>query len=145
MDIMYNICLLAGLLAAGTAAAGCPGSLPVQGVQSVDNCVPLREGCVPAAQALHDYVSAAADDSEELLSIAMHGSPWHLFDPQHRIMRIEDVARMVRQQGSKVRRVQLQASWSGVAPDARHKTLAQQLSDALGGLPVAGQGSAASR
>lgn len=46
---------------------------------------------------------------------------------------------MVRQQGNKIKRVILVASWSGTAPDSRSDSLAKKLSMALGGMPVSGQ------
>ncbi len=85
------------------------------------------------------YMNATPEDGPTTLSIATHSSPWHLYDGDYRILEIEEVAAMVRQQGSKIKRVILVASWSGLAPDPHSKSLAQKLSEALGGSPVTGQ------
>ncbi|MGW8389434.1 hypothetical protein [Pseudoduganella sp. HUAS MS19] len=136
---LHRALALLSLLAACTGVqADCPAALPLKGVLSVDNCYPMREGCVPAAEALYQYTTAMPDVGDEVLRISMHGSPWHLYGPDSRIMTIEDLAGIVRQQGSKIREVVLMSSWSGAAPGKKHKSLAQQLSNALGAMKVRG-------
>ncbi|WP_374583209.1 hypothetical protein [Pseudoduganella sp.] len=131
------ILLLAAL--AGSASASCPSSLPLQGALTIATCPPMKEGCVPAEQALHSYMQALPDAGDEVLRIGAHGSPWHLYGADYRILGIGQLAGMVRAQGGKIRRVLLLSSWSAVAPDRQRKALAQQLAQALGGMPVEGQ------
>lgn len=127
------------LAAAGSATASCPNSLPLKGMLTVPNCVPMKAGCQRADEALYAYMKARPNQGDEVLTIGLHGSPWHLFGPDQRILDIEQLAAMVRQHGSKIRRVELLSSWSGVAPDAQRQSLARQLSQALGGMAVDGQ------
>lgn len=138
MPISRTIATLSLLAACAGVRAGCPSTLPLQGTINVDNCYPMRDGCIPAAEALYRYNAAAPDDGEEVLSISLHGSPWHLYDSDYRILLIEDLASMVRQQGNKIQRVRLMSSWSGIAPEKGRKPLTQQLADALGGMKVSG-------
>lgn len=132
---------LAFMLAAfaSAASASCPATLPLQGALNIDNCSPMREQCLPAGEALHNYMSAQPDAGAEVLRIGLHGSPWRLYGPDYRILRVEELAAMVRAQGGKIRRVELLSSWSGVAPRRQRQSLAQQLSKALDGMPVQGQ------
>lgn len=129
--------LLAAL--AGSASADCPTSLPLKGALSIANCYPMKDGCVPAAEALHAAITAMPDAGDDVLRISMQGSPWHLYGPDYRILDIETLAGMVRAQGQKIQRVLLFSSWSGLAPDRQRKSLAQQLSHALDGMPVEGK------
>lgn len=136
---MKNFIFLAVLAVCAMARADCTSSLPLKGMQAIDNCDPAHAKCVRADQALYAYMVARKDAGEHVLTIGLHGSPWHLYGPEYHIIDIDELAGMVRQQGSKIQRVVLLASWSGVAPDRHTKSLAQQLSSALGGMPVAGQ------
>lgn len=131
--------LLAALAASSGASAACTSALPLKGSLTIATCSPSKDGCVPAEQALHAYMEAMPDAGDEVLRIGMHGSPWHLYGPDYRILSIEQLAGMVRAQGGKIRRVVLNASWSGVAPERQRKPLAQQLSQALNGMPVEGR------
>jgi hypothetical protein len=133
-----GLALLALLAACAAARADCPTTLPLKGVVDIGNCDPKREDCVPAADALYEYSRAMPDAGDEVLRIMLHGSPWHLYAADYRIMTVESMAGMVRQQGSKIREVVLLSSWSGAAPDKHHAPLAQQLSKALGSMKVSG-------
>ncbi|MTW12845.1 hypothetical protein GM658_19745 [Pseudoduganella eburnea] len=130
--------LLSLLAACATAQADCPTTLPLKGVINLDNCYPIGADCVPAAEALYQYTLASPDVGDEVLSISLHGSPWHFYGPDSRIMTIENMAGMVKQQGSKIHEVILMASWSGASPDKHRRSLAQQLSSALGDMKVSG-------
>lgn len=121
------------------AQAECSSRLPLKGVLAITNCAPAGPNCIPGEQAMHDYAEAQEDDGPEVLSIALHGSPWHLYGPEFHILEVDELADMVRQQGSKIKRVVLYASWSGVSPEPNGKSTAQKLSAALGGMPVTGQ------
>jgi len=138
MTFQRGFALLSLLAACATAQADCPTTLQLSGVINIDNCNPKREDCVPAAEALYQYSAAMPDGSDEVLRIMLHGSPWHFYGPDYRIMTIENLAGMVKQQGSKIREVVLVSSWSGASPDKRHEPLAQQLSNALGTIKVTG-------
>lgn len=132
------LALLSLLAACATAQADCPATLPLKGVINIDNCYPMRADCVPASEALYQYSSAAPDVGDEVLRISLQGSPWHLYGPDSRIMTIDNLAAVVKQQGSKIRQVILMSSWSGTAPDKHHAPLTQQLSSALGDMKVSG-------
>ncbi|XLZ68966.1 hypothetical protein ABT364_20805 [Massilia sp. SR12] len=111
----------------------------MKGSLSIATCAPGKDGCVPANEALNAYMTAQPDTGDAVLRIGLHGSPWHLYGPDYRILGIEQLADMVRAQGAKIQRVVLNASWSGVAPERQRQPLAQQLSQALGGMPVEGR------
>lgn len=138
MTLLRGLAVLSLLAACAGAQADCPATMPLKGVIKLDNCYPMRKDCVPAAEALYDYTTAMPDAGDEVLRISLHGSPWHLYGPDSRIMTIGDLAAVVRQQGSKIRQVILMSSWSGTAPDKEHEPLAQRLSTALGNMKVSG-------
>jgi hypothetical protein len=127
------------LASCSAAQAHCPTMTRLKGLVSIKQCVPSSGHCVRADEALQKFIDAMPDDGPSTLSIATHSSPWHFYDGDYQILEIEEVAAMVRQQGSKIKRVVLVASWSGTSPDPRSKSLAQKLSTALGGMPVTGQ------
>jgi hypothetical protein len=139
MAIMQRLACLILIAACCTAQADCPVTLPLDGFVTIEHCDPAGGQCVRADTALVKYIDAMPDDGPSTLSIAMQGSPWHLYDAQYHILEVDELAAMVRQQGSKIERVVLVASWSATAPDPRAKSLAQKLSLALGGMPVTGQ------
>jgi TPR repeat protein len=78
------------------------------------------------------------NDDPSILNINMHTSPWRFYDGDMRILTVDDVAELVGEHVKKVGRIQLVGSWTGVAPDASTKSLAQKLSEALKGFPVTG-------
>lgn len=121
------------------AQADCSTTIPLQGFVTIAQCDPASTHCVRADEALHEYMNAMPDDGASVLSIATHGSPWHLYDQDYRILEIEELATMVRRQGGNAKRVELIASWSGAPPDSHTRSVAQKLSKALGGMPVRGQ------
>ncbi len=127
------------LATACVAQANCPTSLPLQGTATINSCAPSAPKCVSAGQALFQYLESNKDANPDVLFIRVTGSPWHLYGPDFHILEIDELAQLVKRQANKVKRVVLAASWSGVAPDARTPSLAQQLSTALGGMPVSGQ------
>jgi len=129
--VSFHRCLtvFALLAACAIAQADCPSTLPLKGALNIDNCYPMREDCVLAADALYEYSHAMPDNSEDVLRISTQGSPWHLYDADSRIITIDSLAGMVRQQGDKIRQV---------VPDRHRKALAQQLSQALGTIKVSG-------
>ena len=141
MTLYRRFALVSLLAACAVAQADCPTTLPLKGVLNVDNCYPMREDCVPAADALYQYAEAVPDGGDEEMTIALQGSPWHLYGPDSRIMTIDTLAGILRQAGKKkkkLRHVVLMSSWSGTAPDKQHQPLAQQLSNKLGDVKVSG-------
>lgn len=120
------------------AFAGSESSLKLEGTLRVDSCASLNGGCISAAKAIYDYsLSAKLDPS--VYGIYMQASPWRLYNGDMRIITIEEVAKGVKPKlGDNFRRIELIASWSGVAPGPNVKSLAQKLSDALDGFPVRG-------
>lgn len=138
MSLRRCLTVFSLLAACALAQADCPSTLPLKGALNIDNCYPMREDCVPAADALYEYSHAMPDNSEDVLRISTQGSPWHLYDADSRIITIDSLAGVVRQQGDKIRQVVLMASWSGAASDQHRKALSQQLSKALGTMKVSG-------
>jgi len=124
--------------AAGSDAAGkCETSLKLDGAVSVVCCAPT-DGCIPADKAVYEYTEAAKDDPA-MLSISLQSSPWHLYDGDMRILTVDELAQMVKPYLKKgVKRIVLVASWTGVSPDGKNKSIAQKLSDLLDGFPVSG-------
>jgi hypothetical protein len=136
---LFTGLLLVGILLSGGgyAFAECESSLELQGTISVDCCKPIDK-CASAGEAVYKYMDAIKDEPT-VLTIGLQASPWHLYDHEMRILRIEELARMIKPQlKDPVKRVQLVASWTGVAPEHNGKSIAERLSSALGGFPVSG-------
>lgn len=132
--------IIATLVAASfEAVANCKTSLPLQGAASIKTCNPQAEKCLSGMGALAEYSpKVKGSDDPAVLNISMHTSPWRFYGGDMRILSAEDVAELVREHVKKVKRIQLVASWTGVAPDASTKSLARKLSEALKGFPVTG-------
>lgn len=129
------VCIL--LTECGYAFADCESSLELQGAVSIACCKPI-ESCSSAGETLYKYMDAIKDDPE-VLTISLQASPWHLYDQDMRILRIEELAQMVKPQlKAPVKRIQLIASWTGVAPEKNWKPIAERLSSLLSGFPVSG-------
>lgn len=126
------------LLALGKVFGSCPSTLPVSGSISVTACDSKKETCVSSVRAVFEYAQRENDSST--YSVAVHSSPWRLYDPNGRILRLEDLAAMIKP-GLKPyhKHVLLLASWSGVAPGVRDSSIAARLSARLGGFAVVGQ------
>ncbi|SMC20309.1 hypothetical protein SAMN02745857_00905 [Andreprevotia lacus DSM 23236] len=131
--------LFALLAASQLVQANCNVALKLQGSVSVKRCDKQSTDCIPASDAVYQYTHARKDDADDELVIALHGSPWHVYDPDYHIIDMAELAALVRQQGSQIKHVTLLSSWSGIAPTPDSKSLAQQLSAALKGMPVSGQ------
>lgn len=126
-------------IASQLAIADCKSFLPLEGVTSIDTCDPQTEKCVPAAKALYTYMDKAKDDPS-VVTVALHASPWRFYDPEMRILSVEEVAEMLRSHLTKgVKRIHLTASWTGIAPSPGQQSLAQRLSEQLKGFPVEGE------
>jgi len=133
--------LLSAVLVANSciALADCRTSVPVEGVISVKACDSRTETCIAGTKAVYDYMDKMKDDPS-VLAMGLHASPWRFYDSDMRILTIEEMAEMAQPQiGKKVKRIDLIASWSGVAPHSGGKSLAQKLSDSLKGFPVSGK------
>lgn len=125
------------LMEYGYAFAECETSLKLQGALSVACCKPA-DSCKSAGETLYKYMDAIKDDPE-VLTIGLQASPWHLYDQEMRILRVEELAQMVKTQlKAPVKRIQLIASWTGVAPEKNWKSIAERLSSVLNGFPVSG-------
>lgn len=135
---MKKILLLTLALSTSLAWGACTTGLPLKGFVSVDTCATAGPDCVPAPQALYQYVEAQKDDGPDVLSIALHGSPWRLYDAEDRILEISELASIIRAKGSVIKRVEIYSSWSAAAPDRHSKALTQRLSLALNGMQVKG-------
>lgn len=124
------------------AAQACETShLPLSGTATVPTCSPQQdpENCIYAGKALYQYMDALPD-SDDVLTIGLHASPWRVYDGDMRILTIDELATSSRNSlNGKVKRVELIGSWTGVSPAPGTPSLAQRLSDALGGIPVTGE------
>lgn len=131
--------LLLGLLMPSVGAfANCASHLPLDGTLVVPTCTSGSEGCKPAAELLYAY-AGVPDNDPTVLTAAVQTSPWRIYDPELRIISPEEFAAMLRPNLTpKMKHVQIQGSWSGVAPGPGLPSLAQRVSKALGGLPVDG-------
>jgi hypothetical protein len=126
------------LLLACSNTLACPSSLPLKGTQFVASCDTRQSDCIDAAKVLHDNMEAEPD-IPSVVTVGVQTSPWHIYGPDMRIITIDEFAATIRPTlKDPVKSVALQGSWTGVAPDKDHKSLADQLSKALGGYPVSG-------
>ena len=123
-------------------ALGCETShLPLSGAVSVATCSPKQESpdCVYAGEAVYEY-SKAMPDTDALYTIILQASPWRMYDGDMRILTVDDVANAVRPNlNGKVERVELIGSWTGVSPEPGVPSLADRVSNALGGFAVVGE------
>jgi hypothetical protein len=136
---MRFLIFLAFLATCCFAQADCSSNLSLKGIITVENCYPSNAKCGSAEKTLYQYMATRKDDDPSLLVIGLHGSPWHVYDPDYHIIEMDELVGIIKQQGPNIKRVVLLASWSGVAPDQHGKSLAQKLSAALGGMPVDGE------
>lgn len=137
----YATFLFLALSATFTCASpdDCPSDLPLEGVVSIETCDKEKETCVSALQAVAEYI-ARVEDTPETCTVALHSSPWRLYDPEMRIITVRELGDRIRPAlKSPVKSVALVASWTSVSPDGKTKSLAAQLSEYLGGFPVTGQ------
>jgi len=129
---------LAGLLASPMLSADCKSDLPLAGTVSVESCTKPSADCISASKALNDYANAP-DNDDSVLSIGLQSSPWRLYGPDLRIMRVGELAKVIRANlKPSIKHVRLDGSWTGVSPDKSKASLAGQLSKALDGFPVDG-------
>lgn len=138
-DLMKRV--LAALCLLSPVALACDtSSLPLSGTLTVQTC-PGQDSpdCVYSGKALYDYMEAVPD-SDAVYTIALHSSPWRMYDGELRILTVEDVAEHVRaKMDGKLERVELIGSWTGATAAAGVPSLAERLSKALGGFPVRGE------
>lgn len=135
---MKTTLFLAGIAATfSIAAADCGHKLPVSGAVAVPGCDAAKQRCREAGEALKLYLEKTADDANTVF-VMMHASPWRLYDGQHRILTVEEMAEKIRPAGQRIHRVVMRASWSGVRPDAQTPSLAERLATSLKGIKVEG-------
>ena len=122
---------------AADAMAECAKGLPLEGSLAIPTCDHGAPGCRPAYKLLYEYTEAMPDDDTSV-DIAMHSSPWRMYDPQMRIVTAKEMAETIRPHlDAKTRRVRLVGSWTGIAPTGGRGSHAQQVS-ALIDPPVEG-------
>lgn len=134
--ILLALCLIS------PAALACDTShLSLSGTLSVKTCSPAQDAtdCVDSGRALYEYMEAVPDN-DSLFTIGLQASPWRMYDGEMRILTPDDVAQAVRSRvDGKLERVELIASWTGVAPEPGVPSLADRVSKALDGFPVKGE------
>ena len=112
----------------------CETNLSLAGTEAVAGCDPATQACIPGAEAVFAYSDAYPDTDAELV-IALSSSPWHFYDPEGRIIPVDEMVAILRTHiTEKIKRVVLLGSWTG----GGGKPLAQQVADGLGSLPVEG-------
>lgn len=118
--------------------AKCKSGMSLEGTMSIPGCD--SDKCVSGAEATYKYADNIPENKDpKILVLSLHSSPWRFYDGEMRILSIEEVAEIAKPYIEKgVKRIILMASWSGVAPDRKEKSLAQKLSNALDGFPVSG-------
>lgn len=137
----FRLALLLLLPIAVGAAADCttPG-LKLHGMVGVESCDPAKQKCQPGSAAVAERLDRG-DDAATDYTVAMMTSPWHLYDGENRILLPAEAADLIRPGLKKKRgakRVLLIGSWTGVSAEEGGQSLAQQVSAALDGFPVAG-------
>lgn len=121
-----------------SALAECLSSLPLNGVITIKTCDANKEACVSGEKAVYDYMQKVKD-KPGAYTVALNASPWRFYDAEMRIVTVQEMAQTLKSSLTKEKkRIELIASWTGVAPDDNSKSLAQQLSDQLNGFPVSG-------
>lgn len=133
-------CLLWTVLSVAncSALAECSAGLPLSGVITIKTCDANKETCVPGEKAVYDYMQKV-EDKPEAYTVALNASPWRFYDAEMRIVTVQEMAQTLKSSLTKEKkRIELIASWTGVSPDINSKSLAQRLSDHLGGFPVSG-------
>lgn len=140
VDSLARRCLLWTVLAVAncSALAECPSGLPLSGVITINTCDENKETCVLGEKAVYDYMQKV-EDKPGVYTVALNASPWRFYDAEMRIVTVQEMAQTLKSSLAKdTKRIELIASWTGVAPENNSKSLAQQLSDQLNGFPVSG-------
>lgn len=134
--VLLALCLLS------PAALACESDhqLALSGTATVETCSPQTSAdCVFSGNVLHPYFAAATDDPS-VMGIGLQSSPWRLYDGDMRILSVEELATVVRaNRDATETRIELIGSWTGVSPSPGVPSLADRLSNALGGFPVRGE------
>ena len=132
-----TLALLFALLPA--TALACGPAKGLSGMLPIPTCTPGAQdpSCIPAHEAVYAATEAVEIPAE--FTIAVQTSPWRMYDGNDRILRVEEIAAVVRKQRPATdTRVRLVGSWTAARPDGEGQTLAQRLSAALDGFPVEG-------
>ncbi len=136
--LILVLSLLVGMPTTMKAAlAECATGLPLEGTIWVETCDAKVQECVYAKKALYEYLKNMKDD-DEVISVASISSPWRMYDSNMRILRVTELAELIKPNLEKSKKVLLLASWSGVAPHGKEKSLSDELSELLDGFPVTG-------
>jgi len=110
----------------------------LDGAVAVEACNSKREKCIDAARTLFEYTERIPDDPA-VVSVALQTSPWRFYGPDMRVLSVDDMASSIRPHlKNEAKRVRLLGSWTGVAAEADARSLAEQVSRALDGVPVEG-------
>lgn len=129
------LCLF--LLSSFNLLAECETDLGTSGTITIKGCDPKVDKCIPASKALYDYMEKGEDDSA--FTIAVTTSPWRLYDQDNRIIRIEELAAIIKPAlKENMKSVKIFGSWSGVRPDKDTKSIAEKLSLCMDNFPVSG-------
>jgi hypothetical protein len=117
--------------------ADCPAPFALEGTLVVETCKKGTRKCEQASKLVFEYVERHRDD-DNVFSIALQSSPWHLYDADMRIIDIDALAETVRT-GLEPhhKRLLLLGSWTAAAPEGV-QSHAERLSAALNGFPVEG-------
>ncbi len=123
----------------GLARAECQHGFHLEGTLSVKDCDPKMEVCLNGIRAIYEYGEKLDDGGDEVLTISIMSSPWRIYGPEMRIMRTQELSKLVKSNiDDKTKSVLLYASWTENIPKGRTKSLVQELSESLNGFPVKG-------
>ncbi len=123
----------------GLARAECEHGFHLEGTLSVKDCDPKVDDCINGIRAIYEYGEKLDDGGDEVLTISIMSSPWRIYGPEMRIMRMRELTEIVKANlTEKIKSVVLYASWTENIPKGRTKSLSQELSESLKGFPVKG-------
>lgn len=119
-------------------AEECKTEIALSGAVAIKNCDPKNQICITGSKAIHEYVNNMKDEPTEL-SISLQSSPWRLYGPDMRIITIEEISEMAKPSiKNGVKKIVLNASWTGIPPSNSEKSIAQKISASLNNFPVTG-------
>jgi len=135
---MTRSLILAALCASACAspALACVKTSELEGVLRIPFCDPeAHADCRRAEEAVYEYTQTM--DMPGVLSIAAQTSPWRIYDGNHRILTVDELAIDMRALRTNEERAYLVGSWTARQPGGGD-SLAQRVSAALDGFPVDG-------
>lgn len=137
---MYKSILFFAILLMQEMAISCDSTIPLNGVFDLQTCDRKIEQCVPANEALNNYLDKIEYD--DIFTVALKSSPWRLYANDGHILSVQELANMIRPKLKTMHKkhsVKLIASWSDTnSSNKNFISLSKRLSKALDNFPVSG-------